>query len=104
MWASPLFDRRDQLAYRNCFCTPLTGKKRTAILPVTGGAPFIEISFTRSSLGGALPAVQTQVLWSFSLEPWPKISSVGPVPSVNVVRAAGKGLLSQSTGSAGGTE
>src|SRR5260370_39770798 len=33
----------------------------------------------------------------------PKISSVGPVPSVNVVRAAGKGLLSQSMGSDGGT-
>ena len=38
-----------------------------------------------------------------SLEPWPKISSVCPVPSVNVVSAAGKGLLSQSMGSVGGT-
>src|SRR5712692_2359357 len=104
MWASPLLDRRDQSAWRNCFCTPLTGKKRKAISPAIGGAPFIEISFTTSSLGGALPVVQTQVLWSFSLEPRPKISSVGPLPSVNVVRAAGKGLLSQSMGSAGGTE
>ena len=48
--------------------------------------------------------VQTQVLWSFSLEPWPKILSVGPVPSVKVVSAAGKGLLPQSMGSAGGTK
>ena len=48
--------------------------------------------------------MQDQVLWSFSLEPWPKASSVDPVPSVNVVRAAGKGLLYQSMGSAGGTK
>ena len=48
--------------------------------------------------------MQTQLLWSFSLEPMPKISSVDPVPSVNVVRAAGKGLLSQSMGSDGGTK
>ena len=48
--------------------------------------------------------MQDQVLWSFSLEPWPKASSVDPVPSVNVVRAAGNGLLSQSMGSAGGTK
>ena len=48
--------------------------------------------------------VQTQVLWSFSLVPRPKILSVDPVPSVNVVRAAGKGLLSQSMGSVGGTK
>src|SRR5258708_30956699 len=88
----------------NCFGTPLTGKNRKAISPASGGAPFIEISFTTSSLGGALPAVQIQVLWSFSLEPRPKISSVGPVPSVNVVRAAGKGLLSQFIGSDGGTK
>src|SRR5437867_9878672 len=103
MWASPLLDRCDQLAQRNCFCVPLTGTKRKAISPAIGGAPFIEISFTTSSLAGALPAVQTQVLWSFSLEPCPKISSVDPVPSVNVVRAAGKGLLCQSMGSTGGT-
>src|SRR6266705_4409791 len=104
MWASPLFDSRDQSAYRNCFCTPLTGKKRKAISPATGGAPLIEISFTRASLAGALPVMQDQVLWSFSLEPWPKASSADPVPSVNVVRAAGKGLLFQSMGSAGGTK
>ena len=46
--------------------------------------------------------VQTQVLWVSSLEPWPKILSDGPA-SVNLVRAAGKGLLLQSMGSAGGT-
>src|SRR6266851_10300352 len=86
----------------NCFGTPLTGKNRKAISPASGGAPLIEISFTRSSFGGALPVVQTQVLWSFSLDPWPKISSVGPDVSVNVVRAAGKGLLLQSIGSVGG--
>src|SRR5712692_6629898 len=104
MWASPLLDRRDQSAWRNCFCTPLTEKKRKAISPATGGAPLIEISFTMSSLGGALPVVQTQLLWSFSLEPRPKISSVDPVASVNVVRAAGNGLLSQSMGSDAGTK
>src|SRR5260370_42084081 len=87
----------------NCFGTPLTGKNRKAISPASGGAPLIEISFTMSSLGGALPVVQTQLLWSFSLEPWPKISSVDPVPSVKVVRAAGKGLLFPSMGSDGGT-
>ena len=103
MWASPLFDSRDQSAYRNCFCCPLTGKKRKAISPATGAAPLIEISLTMSSLAGALPVVQTQELWSFSLEPKPKASSVCPVASVNVVRAAGKGLLNQSIGSAGGT-
>jgi len=48
--------------------------------------------------------VQIQLLWSFSLEPLPKMSSVDPVPSVNVVRAAGKGLLFQSMGSEGGTK
>src|SRR5437667_2054413 len=103
MWASPLFDSRDQSAYRNCFCTPFTGKKRKPISPATGAAPLIEISLTMSSLAGALPVVQTQELWSFSLEPKPKASSVCPVASVNVVRAAGKGLLNQSIGSAGGT-
>ena len=43
--------------------------------------------------------MQDQVLWSFSLEPWPKASSVDPVPSVNVVRAAGNGFApSRRTG------
>src|SRR6266581_4138948 len=63
------------LAFRNCFCTPLTEKKRRPSSPAIEGAPLIEISFTTSSLGGALPVVQAQLLWSFSLEPWPKISS-----------------------------
>ena len=42
-----------------------------------------------------------QVVWSFSFEPRPKMSSFDPVVSVNVVSAAGKGVLSQSMGSPG---